>query len=36
MRTLNPIAATDIVVRRFHNEAQTMSRLDHPNIVGFD
>jgi len=33
LKTLNPIAATDVVLRRFHNEAQTTSRLDHPNLV---
>jgi len=33
MKTLNPILATDVVLRRFHNEAQTTSRLDHPNLV---
>jgi len=33
LKTLNPIAATDIVLRRFHNEAQTASMLDHPNLV---
>jgi len=33
LKTLNPIAATDVVLRRFQNEAQTTSRLDHPNIV---
>jgi serine/threonine-protein kinase len=33
LKTLNSIAASDLVVRRFQKEAQAASRLDHPNLV---
>lgn len=33
LKTLNPIAATSINVRRFKNEALAASKLEHPNLV---
>src|SRR5271170_8095454 len=33
LKTLNSIAASDLVVRRFQKEAQAASRLEHPNLV---
>jgi len=33
LKTLHPIAQSDISLRRFQQEAQAASRLDHPNLV---
>jgi len=33
LKTLNPISASDVNVRRFQNEALAASKLEHPNLV---
>ena len=33
LKTLNPIAHSDVNVRRFQNEALSASKLEHPNLV---
>lgn len=33
LKTLNPIIASDIAIRRFQKEAQAASRLEHANLV---
>jgi serine/threonine protein kinase len=33
LKTLNTIAASDLVIRRFQKEARAASRLEHPNLV---
>lgn len=33
LKTLNPIVASDIAIRRFQKEAQAASRLEHANLV---
>ncbi len=33
LKTLNPVAATDVNIRRFQNEALAAAKLEHPNLV---
>jgi serine/threonine protein kinase len=33
LKTLNPVSASDVNIRRFQNEAMATAKLEHPNLV---